>query len=457
MRKIVKKLSDLINKMEPTQIMVIGFAIIILIGAILLNMPISTQNGESIGFLDALFTSTSAVCVTGLIAVDTSTYWSFWTTNNYNLNTNWWIRVYDYDNIICSYNQEKNKPKERLLIQESLNQIDLSGLVKLTRYILLTTVLIEGTGALLLSTVFIPQFGILKGIWYSIFHAISAFCNAGFDLMGVVSGPFSSLTYYVNNFTITITVSLLIILGGIGFPVILDLIRNKKLSKLNIHSKVVLFTTFVLIGFGMLFILVLEYNNPKTLGQLGFGGKILASLFQSVTLRTAGFNTIDLAAMRENSIFFMIILMFIGASPASTGGGVKTTTIATLILTVKSFILEKQDIEVCERRISETTVKKSLGIFLIGVALFLMGTLIISITDPDFSLLEVGFEVVSAIATVGLSIGGSPNLSILGKIFIMLFMFMGRVGSLTIFMALASRGVKKNPLIRYPEGKIIVG
>ena len=261
----------------------------------------------------------------------------------------------------------------------------------------------------------------------------------------------------VNNFTITITVSLLIILGGIGFPVILDLIRNKKLSKLNIHSKVVLFTTFVLIGFGMLFILVLEYNNPKTLGQLGFGGKILASLFQSVTLRTAGFNTIDLAAMRENSIFFMIILMFIGASPASTGGGVKTTTIATLILTVKSFILEKQDIEVCERRISETTVKKSLGIFLIGVALFLMGTLIISITDPDFSLLEVGFEVVSAIATVGLSIGGSPNLSILGKIFIMLFMFMGRVGSLTIFMALASRGVKKNPLIRYPEGKIIVG
>ena len=333
--------------------------------------------------------------------------------------------------------------RERLLIQESLNQIDLSGLVKLTRYILLT--------------VFIPQFGILKGIWYSIFHAISAFCNAGFDLMGVVSGPFSSLTYYVNNFTITITVSLLIILGGIGFPVILDLIRNKKLSKLNIHSKVVLFTTFVLIGFGMLFILVLEYNNPKTLGQLGFGGKILASLFQSVTLRTAGFNTIDLAAMRENSIFFMIILMFIGASPASTGGGVKTTTIATLILTVKSFILEKQDIEVCERRISETTVKKSLGIFLIGVALFLMGTLIISITDPDFSLLEVGFEVVSAIATVGLSIGGSPNLSILGKIFIMLFMFMGRVGSLTIFMALASRGVKKNPLIRYPEGKIIVG
>ena len=444
--------------MEPTQIMVIGFAIVILIGAILLSMPISTQNGESIGFLDALFTSTSAVCVTGLIAVDTSTYWSFF--GQLIIITLIQIGGLGFMTVTTLFSliiKKRINLKERLLIQESLNQIDLSGLVKLTRYILLTTFFIEGTGALLLSTVFIPQFGILNGIWYSIFHAISAFCNAGFDLMGVVSGPFSSLTYYVNNFTITITISLLIILGGIGFPVILDVIRNKKLSKLTIHSKVVLFSTIVLIAFGMLFILLLEYNNPNTLGKLGFGGKILASLFQSITIRTAGFNTIDLAAMRESSIFVMIILMFIGASPASTGGGIKTTTIATLILTVKSFILEKQDIEVCKRRISETTVKKSLGIFLIGITIVVMGTLIISITDPDFSLLEVEFEVVSAIATVGLSIGGSPNLSVLGKIFIMLFMFMGRVGSLTIFMALASRGVKNNPPIRYPEGKIIVG
>ena len=458
MKKIVKRLSDLVNKMEPTQIMVIGFAIVILVGAILLSMPISTQSGESIGFLDALFTSTSAVCVTGLIAVDTSTYWSFF--GQLTIITLIQIGGLGFMTVTTMFAliiKKRINLRERLLIQESLNQIDLSGLVKLTRYILLTTVLIEGTGALLLSTVFIPQFGVLKGIWYSIFHAISAFCNAGFDLMGVVSGPFSSLTYYVNNFTITITISLLIILGGIGFPVILDVIRNKKLSKLNIHSKVVLFSTAVLIVFGMLFILVLEYNNPNTLGQLGLGGKLLASLFQSVTVRTAGFNTIDLAVMRESSIFVMIILMFIGASPASTGGGIKTTTIATLILTVKSFILEKQDIEVCERRISETTVKKSLGIFLIGITLVVMGTLIISITDPDFSILAVGFEGVSAVATVGLSIGGSQNLSVLGKIFIMLFMFMGRVGSLTIFMALASRGVKKNPPIRYPEGKIIVG
>ena len=458
MKKIVKKFSEIINKMEPTQVIVIGFALIILVGAILLSMPISTQNGERIGFLDALFTSTSAVCVTGLVAVDTATYWSFFgQLVIITLIQIGGLGFMTVTTLVALIIKKRINLKERLLIQESLNQIDLSGLVKLTRYILLTTVLIEGTGALLLSTVFIPQFGMLKGIWYSIFHAISAFCNAGFDLMGVVSGPFSSLTYYVNNFTITITISLLIILGGIGFPVILDVVRNKKLSKLNIHSKIVLFSTAVLIVFGMLFILVLEYNNPKTLGQLGFGGKILASLFQSVTLRTAGFNTIDLSVMRESSIFLMIVLMFIGASPASTGGGIKTTTIATLILAVKSFIFGKQDIEVCERRIGEITVKKSLGIFLIGITLFLIGTFIISITNPKFSLLEVEFEVVSAIATVGLSIGGSPSLSILGKIFIMIFMFMGRVGSLTIFMALASRGTKKKPPIRYPEGKIIVG
>lgn len=458
MRRTVKRLSDFINNMQPTQIMVIGFAIVILIGAILLNMPISTQNGESIGFLNALFTSTSAVCVTGLVAVDTATYWSFF--GQLIIITLIQIGGLGFMTVTTLFAliiKKRINLRERLLIQESLNQIDLSGLVKLTRYILVATFSIEGIGALLLSTVFVPQFGMAKGIWYSVFHAISAFCNAGFDLMGGISGQFSSLTYYVNNFTIVITISMLIILGGIGFPVILDVVRNKKISKLNLHSRVVLFSTAILIVFGMIFIFLAEYNNPETLGKLGFGGKLLAALFQSITARTAGFNTIDLGLMRDSSIFVMIILMFIGASPASTGGGVKTTTIATLILTVKSFILQKQDIEVCERRISESTIKKSLGIFLIAIVVVVGGTLIISVTDPEFTLPEVGFEVVSAFATVGLSIGGSPNLSILGKIFIMLFMFMGRVGSLTIFMALASRGLKKNPPIRYPEGKIIVG
>ncbi|WP_242871291.1 MULTISPECIES: TrkH family potassium uptake protein [Romboutsia] len=458
MNTIFKRFFALINKMQPTQVMVLGFASVILIGALLLNLPIATQSGESIGFIDALFTSTSAVCVTGLIMADTATYWNgFGHVVIILLIQIGGLGFMTITTLFALITKKRINLKERLLIQESLNQFDLSGLVKLTRYVLLMTFTIEGIGALILSTVFIPQFGILKGTWYSIFHAISAFCNAGFDLMGPVSGKFTSLTYYVNNFTVSVTISLLIIFGGLGFPVILDIIKNRKLSKLNLHSKIVLITTVALILVGTSLILVLEYNNPKTIGKLGFGGKVLASFFQSVTTRTAGFNTVNLTAMHENSLFIMIILMFIGAAPASTGGGVKVTTIATLVLTVKSFILGKEDIEVGERRIGTSIVRKSLGIFLIGIIVVLSGTIIITITDPSFSLIEAGFEVVSAFATVGLSLGGSPNLSTLGKIFIMLFMFMGRVGSLTIFMAIMSRKTKKNPPIRYPEGKIIVG
>ncbi|RDY25607.1 Trk family potassium uptake protein [Romboutsia weinsteinii] len=444
--------------MQPTQIMVMGFALVILIGGFLLNLPIATQSGESIGFLDALFTSTSAVCVTGLIVVDTSTYWSFF--GQLIIITLIQIGGLGFMTIATLFaliTKKKIKLRERLLIQESLNQMDLSGLVKLTRYVIMITFIIEGVGILLLSTVFIPQFGLEKGIWYSIFHGISAFCNAGFDLMGVVSGPFSSLMSYVNNFTVTMTISSLIILGGIGFPVMLDIIKYRKTRKLNLHSKMVLFTTAMLIGIGMVFILIVDYNNPNTLGPLNLGGKLLASFFQSVTARTAGFNTVDLALLHEGSIFVMIILMFIGASPASTGGGIKVTTLATLILTVRGFIFGKSDIEVYERRIGQSTVRKSLGIFFIGISMVVIGTLLISVTDPKFTLVEAGFEVVSAFATVGLSIGGTPSLSTIGKILIMIFMFMGRVGSLTIFMALLSKGPKNNQPIRYPEGRIIVG
>ncbi len=458
MKSLFNKLSKSTNKLDPTQIMVIGFALVILIGARLLNMPMATQTGERIGLLNALFTATSAVCVTGLVVVDTATYWS--EIGQVIIITLIQIGGLGFMTITTMFAiivKKRINLRERLLIQESLNQFDLSGLVKLTRYILLTTFIIEGVGAILLSFVFIPQFGVSKGIWYSIFHAISAFCNAGFDLMGSVSGPFSSLTSYVDNGTVVITASLLIILGGLGFPVILDILKQRKFSKLNIHSKVVLISTAFLIISGAVVIYLLECNNNETIGSLSTEGKILASLFQSITTRTAGFNTVDLALMRESSIFIMIIFMFIGASPASTGGGIKTTTVATLLLSVRSFISHKQDIEIFERRVGTSTVNKSLGVFLIGIVVVVFGTLIISITEDGFTLLESGFEVVSAFATVGLSIGGSPDLTTLGKVFIMIFMFMGRVGSLTIFMALTHRGPKKKQLIKYPEGKIIVG
>ena len=458
MKSVLKKIINYLNSLDPAKVMVIGFASVVLLGALLLNLPIATKSGESIGLLDALFTATSAVCVTGLIVVDTATYWSiFGQVVIITLIQIGGLGFMTIATMFALLTKKKINLRERLLIQESLNQKDLSGMVRLTRYVILITFLIEGIGAILLSFTFIPQFGLGRGVWYSIFHAISAFCNAGFDLMGSVSGPFTSLTSYVDNFMIVMTISALIILGGIGFPVMLDVIRTKKASRLNMHSKVVIFTTAILIGIGSIFIFVVEFNNPKTLGTLSLPGKLLAAFFQSVTTRTAGFNTIDLTLIKESSLFIMMILMFIGASPASTGGGIKTTTLASLVITVRSFISGKGDIEVCERRISGATITKAIGIFFIATALVVFGTLALSLTDEGFTLVECGFEIVSAIATVGLSIGGSPSLTTMGKVVVMIAMFIGRVGSLTIFVALLSKGARKKPPVRYPEGKIIVG
>ena len=458
MKEFILKFRKSTSKLNPSQMMVVGFAAVILIGAILLSLPIATQTGERTSFLDSLFTATSAVCVTGLVVVDTATYWNFFgqivIIILIQIGGLGFMTITTLFSLIV---KKRINLKERLLIQESLNQIDLSGLVKLTRYILLMTFVIEGIGALILSTVFIPQFGFIRGSWYSIFHAISAFCNAGFDLMGNVTGPYSSLMYYVNNTTITLAISALIILGGLGFPVILDIVKNKKISKLNMHSKIVLISTSILIVVGMLFIFIVEYKNVGTLGNLSLKGKILASLFQSVTIRTAGFATIDLTILHQATLFIMMIFMFVGASPASTGGGVKTTTIAVLILTVKSFLLGKEDIEVFGRRITSSTVRKSVGIFFVGVLAVLTGILLIVLIEPEFDLLEASFEVVSALATVGLSIGGSPNLTSIGKLLIVIYMFMGRVGLLTIFLALVAKNTVNKQQIRYPEGRIIVG
>ncbi|WP_018592043.1 TrkH family potassium uptake protein [Terrisporobacter glycolicus] len=455
---MLKKLLIKANTMKPAQVMVIGFGVVILFGGLILNLPIAAKSGKSVGLLNALFTSTSAVCVTGLIVVDTSTYWNeFGQLVIISLIQIGGLGFMTMATMFSLLTGKKINLRERLLIQESLNQRDLSGLVKLTRYIIMMTVTIEGIGALLLSIVFIPKLGLIKGIWYSVFHSISAFCNAGFDLMGPISGEYSSLMYFVDNSLINLVICGLIVLGGIGFPVLLDVINNKKYSKLNVHSKIVINTTAILIAIGFLFIFIVEFNNKGTLGELSMKEKLLSSLFQSVTLRTAGYSTIDLTLLKESTLFLMIILMLIGASPASTGGGLKTTTVATLFLTVKSFILGKEDIEVYQRRISSTTVRKSLGIFFIGVFVALFGTLMLTIVSPGFSLLESAFEVVSAFATVGLSLGGSPTLTSFGKIIIMILMFLGRVGSLTIFIALLSRSNKIKSKVRYAEGKIIVG
>ena len=448
-----------LEKWSSVQIITVGFLFIILLGAAILSLPISSRSGQWTNLVDSLFTATSAVCVTGLVVLDTATHWSlFGKVVIISLIQIGGLGFMTIATMISLIRGKKINLKERLLIQESLNQIDLSGIVSLTRKIILMVFIIESVGGILLSISFIPKFGLIGGLAYGFFHSISAFCNAGFDLMGSISGEFSSLTSFYDNSFIMITVLLLIILGGLGYPVILDVLKNKRFSKLNVHSKLVITSTVLLLLVGFVFIFGLEYNNPDTLGNMDMKGKVLSSIFQTSTLRTAGFNSIDLALTKEPTILLMIILMLIGASPASTGGGIKTTTVAVLFLTVKDFLCGKDEIHIFERSISFDSIKKAIVIFFIAIFIFIVGTLVLSITNPQFSLIECVFEVMSAYATVGLSIGGSPNLNTIGKFIIMILMFLGRVGSLTIFTAILSINIaKKDKNIRRPKGKIIIG
>lgn len=459
MKIIDKNMFKFLQKWSAVQIITVGFLLIILLGTFILSMPVCSADGSSTNFIDSLFTATSAVCVTGLVMFDTSVHWSlFGKIVIISMIQIGGLGFMTIATMISLIRGKKINLKERLIIQESLNQLDLSGIVKLTRQIIFMVFTIEIVGGILLAINFIPKLGPLQGLMYGMFHSISAFCNAGFDLMGSIGGQFSSLTSVYDNAFVMIVVSLLIILGGIGYPVILDVLENKRFSKLNAHSKLVIVSTAILLFIGFIFVFVVEYNNPDTLGNMNMKGKLLSSMFQSTTFRTAGFNSIDLSLARESTIFLMIILMFIGASPASTGGGIKTTTIAVLFLTVKDFLLGKDEIQIFERSISTEAIRKSMVIFFIAIFIVIIGTLALSLTNPQFSILECGFEVVSAYATVGLSIGGSPNLNIIGKFIIMILMFLGRVGSLTIFTAILSINIaKKDRNIKRPNGKIIVG
>ena len=456
--RIRKKNIRFLKKWSSVQIITVGFLLLTLVGASILSLPISSSNGQPTNFVDSLFTATSAVCVTGLVVFDTATHWSlFGKVVIISLIQIGGLGFMTIATMISLIRGKKINLKERLLIQESLNQIDLSGIVNLTRKIIFMVFAIEAIGGIILSISFIPRFGLITGLAYGFFHSISAFCNAGFDLMGSISGQFSSLTSLYDNSLVMITVSLLIILGGLGYPVILDVLHTRSLKKLTIHSKLVITSTIILLLIGFVFILGVEYNNPDTLGNMDMKGK-LSSMFQTTSLRTAGFNSIDLSLTKEPTIFLMVILMLIGASPASTGGGIKTTTVAVLFLTVKDFLCGKDEIHIFERSISSESIKKAMVIFFIAIFIFIIGTLALSLTNPQFSLIECVFEVMSAYATVGLSIGGSPNLNVVGKLIIMILMFLGRVGSLTIFTAILSINIaKKDKNIKRPKGKIIIG
>lgn len=436
-------------QLDPPKVLALGFASLIFIGALLLNLPIATKTGESIGFINALFTSASAVCVTGLVVVNTGEFWSlFGQIVIIVLIQMGGLGFMTMATIGALIIGKKITLKERLVIKEQLNQETMSGLVKLTKYVILSTFAIELVGAIFLSTRFIPIYGTAKGIWFSIFHAISAFCNAGFDLTG------NSIAPFVGDFTINMTISALIILGGLGFSVYIDITRNRSFKKLSLHSKLVLSITGALLLVGMIVFFLIEYNNPLTLKSLSMGEKLIASFFQSVVPRTAGFYSVNLSGLYDTTVFLTIILMFIGASPGSTGGGVKTTTFGVLILTTIGVIKGEKDIVAFKKRIGYDVINRSLAIATVGMILTIVVSFILTVTEPA-NFLDVLFETTSAFATVGSSRGLTPNLTNFGKITITLTMYAGRVGPLTMAYVFSRKSRHGN--FRYSEGNIMVG
>lgn len=442
------------SKMHPTQVLVLGFLSLILIGTVLLNLPIASRSGESVGFVNALFTATSAVCVTGLVVVDTLTHWTtFGHVVILLLIQIGGLGFMTLGTLFAFIVGKKIFLKERMLMKESLNQFSVSGVVRLTKYILIMTFIIEAIGAVLLSTVFIPEHGFLKGVWYSVFHSVSAFCNAGFSIIG----NFQSLTPYVNNPIVTLTVVTLVVLGGIGFVVILEVLEKKSFKKFSLHTKLALTMTGALLILGFFAILTLEFNNPATMGDLPWYSKILSSIFHSVTPRTAGFNTLPMGSMTVAALFITMVFMFIGGSSAGTAGGVKVTTVGLVIAGVASEIKGKNDIEAFEKRIPLHQIIRAIAIIGLSLGVVILVIMVLSITEQDASFLEIMFESISAFGTVGLSLGITTELSVIGKIVVAITMFFGRVGPLTIFLALAQRRQKNMGTLRYPEEKIIIG
>ncbi len=437
-------------KLTPYQILALGFAGLIVLGALLLMTPMASSTGQSLSFVDALFTATSAVCVTGLVVVDTGTYFSlFGQIVIIILIQAGGLGIMTMATLMALIMRRKIQLRERLIMQEALNHMTVSGVVRLTQYIIFTTFLLEFIGGTILAIRWYSDLG-STGIYYGYWHAISSFCNAGFDLFG----NFSSLTGYADDVTVNLTVASLIILGGLGFTVIFDIWNNRQWSKFSLHTKLVLMTTTVLLIIGTIVILLLEMSNPETLGALSWKNKILASYFQSVSPRTAGMNTIDISKMQDATLFFTIILMFIGASPASTGGGVKTTTLGVMIAAIWALITGKNDVEIFRRRINQSIIYKAFTVFFIAATLVIVVTMMISISEK-ISFLRLLFEVVSAFGTVGLSTGITSSLTVHGKLWLIITMFAGRIGPVTFALALALRSKKGG--IHYPEGKINIG
>ena len=437
------------NNKSPFRVIIFGFFLVILMGSFLLMLPISTKGGISTPFLDALFTSTSAVCVTGLVIHDTATYWSnFGQFVIILLIQIGGLGVVTVAGAFAILSGRKIGLMQRSTMQEAIAAPNVGGIVRLTEFILKTALMVELLGAALLFPVFFEEFGLIKGAWYALFHSISAFCNAGFDLMGVKT-PFSSLTDYACQPVVCIVIALLIVVGGIGFLTWEDVRTNRlHLRKYRMQSKVILAVTSILILLPTIYFFFFEFADAP------IGERTLLSVFQAITPRTAGFNTAGLTAMSETGQLMITILMLIGGSPGSTAGGMKTTTLAVLLASAFAVFRRRENPHFFNRRITNETVTQAATIMMMYLILFLTGALVISRLE-NLPVLTCLFETASAIGTVGLSLGITPQLGWISHLILIVLMFFGRVGGLTLIFAALSN--KQGNVARFPQERITVG
>lgn len=440
--------------LTPAKIILGGFFLIILTGGILLSLPIASAGGQATPFLDAMFTAASATCVTGLIVHDTGTYWSlFGQAVILVLIQIGGMGVVTLAIAVTLFSGKRIGLKQRFVMQESISAPQVGGIVRMTAFIIKGTVLFELAGAAVMAFRFCPQEGFFRGIWFSVFHSVSAFCNAGFDLMGGKSGPFSSLTAFTGSPVINIPIMLLIVIGGIGFFVWDDIRVNRlKFKYYHLQTKIVLVTTFILLSVPAVLLFVFEFGRDAWSG-MPLTERVMASLFQAVSPRTAGFNTVNLTDLSLPSQFLTIILMIIGGSPGSTAGGIKTTTFALAFLCIRSAFQNQENIQCYKRRIPYDILRNAVAILTMYLTLFLAAGFLISWADHA-ALKDALFESASAVATVGLSLGITGGLGAFSKILLMLLMYFGRVGGLTMLYALTGR--KKLPVL-LPQERITVG
>ena len=442
------------DRITPAQIIILGFLSLITVGTVLLMLPFSTNGPGGAPFLDALFTATSATCVTGLVVRDTALYWStFGQAVILLLIQIGGMGVVTMAVAIFIFAGKRISLKQRWVMQESISAPQVGGIVRQTRFILKTAAAMEAAGAALLALRFCPSMG-WKGLWYAVFHSVSAFCNAGFDLMGTDSGPCSSMTAYTADALVNLALILLIALGGIGFMTWQDFREHKwHVRAMRLQTKVVLSTTAILLAGGFLYFYFYEFQQPQWL-ELGVGERFWAALFQTVTPRTAGFNTVELSKMTQPSQLVTVFLMLVGGSPGSTAGGFKTTTLAVLLLTTAAVFRRRDTAHCFGRRLQDEAVHSATALLMLYLLLAMTGGILICCID-GIPLMGALFESASAVATVGLSLGYTGGLSAASRLILIFLMYFGRVGGLTVIYAVTAKGTGK--VSQFPQERVTVG